>query len=427
MPKVLILGLYYPPANFIAGRRLAGWARHLPAFGYEPLVLTRFYDPDERNGHDFYASTRATRTMREPWVEADGVVYTNFTPSLWNRLPLPGKVRGMGYYVWPDPDHSNWFRQCFKYLRAARFQPDLIIGSYGPPGALRVARRLSARLGVPWVADYRDLWIEQFDESFDTRFKYFLQRRHLRSAAGVVVASDAMEVALRGQLAPLEKPLRLVYNGAEPFAEVRPEAGDEEALKSFAAVRERSDLVLTYAGTLYPAQEIERFLDTVGEFNARNGGQGGGEGVARVPCAVVLCGRHERERYAKWPFVEVLGAVQHGTALFIQKESTAVFYPTWPDRYSGFSGKLFEQVLTGRPVIVAFRPAADLETLCARFKSVIIAKAPEQLIDILGRLPRARATDATDAAPPIATRKYWTGELARFLDEILDYRRPEQV
>jgi hypothetical protein len=414
MPKVLILGLYYPPANFIAGRRLAGWARHLPSFGYEPLVLTRYYDADERNGQDFYASQRATRTLSEPWVEEDGVVYTNFTPSLWNRLPLPGKVRGMGYYVWPDPDHSGWFRQCFKYLREARFKPDLIIGSYGPPGALRVARRLSARLGVPWVADYRDLWIEQFDESFDTRFKYFLQRRHLRSAAGIVVASDAMEDAVRKQLAPLEKPMRLVYNGAEPFTDVRPEASDDAALKMFASVRERCEMVLTYAGTLYPAQEIERFLNTVGEFIERSG---------RASCAVVLCGRHEREQYARWPFVEVLGPVHHGTALFIQKESTAVFYPTWPDRYSGFSGKLFEQVLTGRPVLVAFRPAADLETLCGRFGSVIIAKAPEELIDILGRLSQGHPKGAADAMPSIATRKYWTGELARFLDELLDYRR----
>jgi|GEM_PF-3572579 len=419
MPKVLILGLYYPPANFIAGRRLEGWARHLPSFGYEPLVLTRYYDPDERNGHDFYASTRATRTLREPWLEADGVVYTNFTPSLWNRLPLPGKVRGIGHYVWPDPDHSNWFRQCFKYLRAAQFKPDLIIGSYGPPGALRVARRLSARLGVPWVADYRDLWIEQFDESFDTRFKYFLQRRHLRSAAGIVVASDAMEDSLRRQLAPLEKPLRLIYNGAEPIADVRAEADDGAALKMFADVRERYEMVLTYAGTLYPAQEIERFLNTVGEFNERGGG-------GRPSCAVVLCGRHEREQYARWPFVEVLGPVKHNTALFIQTQSTAVFYPTWPGRYSGFSGKLFEQVLTGRPVLVAFRPAADLETLCGRFESVTIARSPEELINLLGQLPPGRTASATDGVPPIATRKYWTGELARFLDELLERRRGKQ-
>jgi hypothetical protein len=273
---------------------------------------------------------------------------------------------------------------------------------------------------VPWVADYRDLWIEQFDESFDTRFKYFLQRRHVRSAAGIVVASDAMEDAIRKQLAPLDKPLRLVYNGAEPVADASPDAGDDAALKMFAAVGERYEMVLTYAGTLYPAQEIERFLNTVGEFNERSG---------RPSCAVVLCGRHEREQYARWPFVEVLGAVNHSTSLFIQKESTAVFYPTWPDRYSGFSGKLFEQVLTGRPVLVAFRPAADLETLCGRFESVIIARAPEELIHILGQLPQRRTTGEAaeaDAAPPIATRKYWTGELARFLDELLDHRREKQ-
>src|ERR1043165_4505003 len=63
MRRVLILGLYYPPANFMAGRRLEGWAKHLPAFGYEPLVLTRFYHRLERHTHDFYAAGRPTRTL----------------------------------------------------------------------------------------------------------------------------------------------------------------------------------------------------------------------------------------------------------------------------------------------------------------------------------------------------------------------------
>src|SRR4051812_38105077 len=83
MARVLILGLYYPPANFMAGRRLEGWVRHLPAFGYEPLVLTRYYDPEERNAHDFYASSRPTRTLTEPWIEADRVVYTRFVQGAW--------------------------------------------------------------------------------------------------------------------------------------------------------------------------------------------------------------------------------------------------------------------------------------------------------------------------------------------------------
>ena len=409
MPRVLILGLYYPPANFIAGRRLEGWARHLPSFGYEPLVLTRYYDPEERNKHDFYASSRKTRTLSKPWIEENGVVYTSFTPGVWTRLPLPGRVRGIGHFAWPDPDHSIWFSQCFNYLKASQFKPDIIIASCSPPGLLRVARKLSARLRVPWVADFRDLWIDSFERSFDTRLKYFLQRRHLRSAAGITVVADAMVDAMHEQLAPMKKTVRLIYSGAEPLEAVHPDASDQQAIEAFERARSSKRMLLTYAGTLYPAQEIERFLDTVAEFNRRHDNA----------CGVILCGSHARAQFTRWPFVEVIEPVSHSTALFFQRSSTALFYPTWPQRYSGFSGKVFEQILSGRPVFISFQPSADLEKLCQRFESLLIAREPEALIKGLEQLPQMSARYGNGNTPELATKKYWAGELASFLDEIL--------
>ena len=413
MRRVLILGLYYPPANFMAGRRLEGWARHLPAFGYEPLVLTRFYDPEERHTHDFHAAGRPTRTLREPWAEEGRAVYTRFDPGLWSRVPVPGKVRGLVHYAWPDPDHSVWLRWCREYLERAKFRPDLIVGSYSPPGVLRVARKLSEWLGVPWVADFRDLWLDETDNSLDSRLKCFLQRRHLRTAAGITVVSDAMVDELRRQLAPLEKPIRLVYNGAEPPDGAQPDAADRSALEVFESLR-RDRVVLTYAGMLYPEQETGPFLDAVAEFNRRvdESGEGG------QTCAVALCGRHEPESYSRWPFVRVLGPVGHSTAMYMLTRSTALFYPTWPGRYTGFSGKFFEQVVSGRPVLIAFRPSPDLEEFARRFDSVTVAHEPEELIGALERV-RREGGDA-GAVPEVATKKYWAGELAKFLDEILD-------
>jgi Glycosyl transferase 4-like domain len=408
MARVLILGLYYPPANFMAGRRLEGWARHLPSFGYEPLVLTRYYDPEERNSQDFYASSRPPRTLQTPWVESGGAAYTNFTESLWSKIPLPGIVRGLGHYVWPDPDHSVWFRHCYRYLKASDFKPDIIIASSGPPGVFRIARKLARWLRVPWIADYRDLWIEKFDPSLDTRIKYSMQRRHLRTASGITVASDGMREAIRKQLLPLEKPLCLVYNGAEPFEDLTPDPRDEAAVASFLDIKNRHDITLTYAGSLYPQQETNTVLDTVAEFNKQG----------EISCAVVLCGAHDRAQYSRWPFVQVIGPVNPQTALFLQRRSTALFYPTWPERYSGFSGKIFEQVLSGRPVLVCFSPSPDLVALCQSFESVSLVKDPEELLGILRRLPEMKTDKGAGAAPLIATKKYWTGKLAQFLDEV---------
>lgn len=412
MPRVLILGLYYPPANFSASRRLEGWARHLPSFGYEPLVLTRYYDPEERNSGDFYASSRPTRTLKEPWIESDHVVYTNFVQSKWSKLPLPGKLRGLGHFVWPDPDHSGWLRRCSAYLESANFKPDLIIASFSPVGVFRVARKLSQRLGVPWVADFRDLWLQHLDDDFASRVKLSLQRRHLRSAAGVTVVTDGMIESARKQLDPLKKPIRAIYNGADPAGQVAPDEKDQEAVAEFERIRSRYSIVLTYPGTLYPEQLIERHLNVIANYNESGPGT----------CAVVLIGGHDPAAYKEWPFVKLLGRVSHQTSLYLQSNSSALFYPTWPATDSVYSGKIFELLVSGRPVLVGFTPSPDLESLCRNFQTVSVIKSPEELQDRLSLLSHMSDGPAT-AVNKIATKEYWAGELARFFDEILGRAR----
>jgi hypothetical protein len=408
MRRVLILGLYYPPANFSASRRLEGWARHLPSFGYEPLVLTRYYDPAERNSGDFYASSRPTRTLQEPWIESNHVVYTRFVQSKWSTLPLPGKFRGLGHFVWPDPDHSGWLRQCSAYLENASFQPDLIIASCSPPGVFRVARKLSERLGVPWIADFRDLWLQYLNDDFPSRVKLFLQRRHLQSAAGITVVTDGMVESAQKQLDPLKKPIRAIYNGADPTGQVAPDEKDGEAVAEFEGIQSRYSMVLTYPGTLYPEQHIERHLDAIANFNESG----------RGTCAVVLVGGHDPVAYKQWPFVKVLGRVSHQTSLFLQSKSSALFYPTWPATDSVYSGKIFELLVSGLPVLVGFTPSPDLESLCRNFQTVSVIKSPKELLDRLSQLP-GTSVDPAIAVNEIATKRYWAGELARFFDEIL--------
>lgn len=410
MPRVLILGLYYPPANFSAARRLEGWARHLPSFGYEPLVLTRYYDPEERNGLDFYASSRATRTLRESWVQENGVVYTKFKSSLWSKLPLPGKLRGLGHFAWPDPDHAGWYRQCIRYLKTSDFKPDIIIGSHSPVGVFRVARKLSEWFNVPWIADFRDLWLPDQNQGFSNSLKLALQRRHLRSAAGITVVTDHTVERMRKQLAPFEKPIRAIYAGAEPLGRVAPDSNDREAVEEFERIQSRYPIVLTYAGTLYSEQQIETYLEIIARFNESG----------RGPCAFVLFGRHDPAQYKQWPFVQVLGPVKYQTSLYLQGKSNARFYPTWPRSYSVFPGKIFELIMLRRPVLVAFTPSLDFELLCRKFETVLVIKNQEEFLEALDKLTKENL-DHPQGVSEIATKKYWARELARFMDEIREH------
>lgn len=410
MARVLILTIVYPPANYVAGRRIEGWVRHLPSFGYSPFVLTRYYDPADQIGGDFMAPGRSPKTLDAPWVETDKVAYTNFTQDLWGKLSIPGKLGGLIFYALPDPRHSGWLQYCTRYVEQMSFKPDVIVASYEPAVVFRVARKLSKKFDVPWVADFRDLWIEKSDRP--AGMKHWFQSRHLQSASGITVATDGMADDIKEQLRSWDKPVRVIYNGAEPVGDVSPDPEDAEPLRRFQEVANSYRLTLTYTGTLYPQQNIQKFLDVVESFNGRRDNA----------CAVVLCGRHNPSDYSRWDFVHAIGPIKHNTSLYLQRQSSANFYSTWPSTDSIFSGKIFEQIISGRPVLVAFSPSPDLEAFCRRFGSVHVCKEPEALTNSLERILNAEATAAPDSSFELATKRYWAGEMARFLDEIL--KRP---
>ena len=168
-------------------------------------------------------------------------------------------------------------------------------------------------------------------------------------------------------------------------------------------------MVLTHPGTLYPEQQVEKFLDAVARFNESG----------REKCAVVLLGRHDPATYEKWPFVKVLGFVSHATSLFLQRNSTALFYPTWPATQSVYSGKIFELVVSGRPVLVGFTPSSDFESLCRQFGTVRLLKSPDEIIGALHELQSTELEGRGQVIPPIATKKYWAEQLAGLFDDVL--------
>ena len=76
-------------------------------------------------------------------------------------------------------------------LRAARdTRWDAIIATSFPPTALLVAHTVSARLGIPYIADFRDAWTTHYQAPRRPApiadLERRLERRMIRDAAAVV-------------------------------------------------------------------------------------------------------------------------------------------------------------------------------------------------------------------------------------------------
>ena len=114
------------------------------------------------------------------------------------------------------PDmRADWVRTAIPAGRQLikEWKPDIIFASAPPNTGLIVASRLARAHKVPWVADFRDLWVDNpyySEPGWRKRIDAILERRILRGAAGLVTVSPIWAEQLRRRHG---KDVTVVYNG----------------------------------------------------------------------------------------------------------------------------------------------------------------------------------------------------------------------
>src|SRR5262249_33374436 len=102
----------------------------------------------------------------------------------------------------PDAYRGFFSPACRAALDVIRHQPiDLMFTTSGPYTLLRVGYHLSLETGIPWVADFRDLWVENhFGYPYSParrRLDSFLQTRWLSKACRITTATHGLKARLQ--------------------------------------------------------------------------------------------------------------------------------------------------------------------------------------------------------------------------------------
>ena len=148
--------------------------------------------------------------------------------------------------LFPDR-YRAWIRPAIQLALSWRhdWKPDLIYSSGPPQSGQVVASRLASRLGVPWIAEMRDLWIgNPYVDSHPLvrPFQDRLARSTLARASGFVVVTREAQERLRAMTA---KPVLLSYNGYDP--------ADFQGMEDVAPL-DPDHLTIIHAGTIYPGR-----------------------------------------------------------------------------------------------------------------------------------------------------------------------------
>src|SRR4051812_18525449 len=167
MPRVLIVAYYFAPIGGIGSIRLTRFASMLPELGWDATVLAPADTPHE---HDPQLAFPEERVIRSRSIEVSRLgraalsVPAGQSVAAVDARPLIGRVRDLAYRYALFPDAQvGWYPGAVKAgLRALREEHfDAIFSSSNPMTAHLVARTLSRRAGIPWVAEYRDPWADR--------------------------------------------------------------------------------------------------------------------------------------------------------------------------------------------------------------------------------------------------------------------------
>jgi glycosyltransferase involved in cell wall biosynthesis len=353
--KVLVITYYWPPSGGAGVQRWLKFVKYLPAYGVEPLVLT--IDPrvaiypvrDESLASEVNPSLKVFKTSSSDffsWYKrfngTRSVPFSGFanegSPTLKQKISR--FVRGN--FLLPDA-RRGWNRHAFSL--ACRLMeeehPDLVVTTGPPHSTHLLGLKLKKRYKIPWLADFRDPWtdIYYYRLMYPTcparRYDRWLERRVLESSDGALTVSKDLKRLF------LEKSALL--NPERIF--VLPNGFDREDFPSEVPDKE-SVFTITYTGTLSSNYPTKVLLEVLRKMKS--------EFLFRMR----FLGKVDPE--VKQSFLDALGNfafftphVPHAEAVkaLMTSHLLLLIIPDIPDNKGILTGKLFEYVGSGVPVI----------------------------------------------------------------------------
>ena len=237
-----MVAYHFPPLAGSSGiQRTLRFVQHLPALGWQPLVLTASPNAYERTSDDLLAE-----------VPAGTVVRRAFALDTARHLQIGGRYAG--WMARPDRWTSWQFdgvRQGLKLIE--EFKPDVIWSTYPIATAHVIAAKLHRKTDIPWVADFRDpMAQDDYPADLVTRQKYRDIEAHAAAHAHCCVFTTPGAARIYQLRYPANASrMRVLENGydEESFAAATPQL--EVCTAVDAAKR---PLILLHSGIVYPSE-----------------------------------------------------------------------------------------------------------------------------------------------------------------------------
>ncbi len=349
--RILITSFYFAPFNCSGAVRVSKMAKYFTRFGHDVRVVTASDQPFDTS---LPLEIDEDKVIYTKWRDVNAPVYFLLggrKKVLERGTALPsgrskGLFKALGTFyktlVHIPDGQRGWIKPAFKagIELIESWRPDVIFASQPPMSSLNVAGRLSRRFGIPWVADFRDLWSDpeyygylRIRRPLDRR----IESRVLASCSGISATSQmfADRLSVRHTKTAVE-----ILNGYD----------DLPGLESYQRSPGNPDeLVLAYTGRApygrRDASPLFRAIRDLGDEGKRIRVKFYGTGLGQMA--------ELAERIGVGKNVDIIGGVPLLDALKAQRDADVLLLLQWndPGEAGVYSGKIFEYIGARRPVL----------------------------------------------------------------------------
>lgn len=353
--KILLISFYLYPCTLTPSQRISYWAKHLHKLGFYPTVVTREWSGKIKSHFD---TKKAIGTeIRHEKFETHEVYYLPFRPGILDKayekwgegkfriLFLLTKLLDVVLVKWTlrFTSFKNFFPFVKKINDQEHFEKLIISGE--PFYLFKVGYLSHIKLGLDWIADYRDDWStsqveRQKGSGLLRRILFYIEGKYEKKWVNTAESITSVSENYTQRISSFVDVPGLVI-----------ENGFEESILDLPHQTKFPEFTVVYSGTLYPSQNVSIILGAL-KKSVENG----------QPFKLVFLGTgfdmKEKNRINKIvgselkPYVEITERIPRTEALIYLQKAHVVLSIAHENLIGIPSSKLYEYIGLKKPVLL---------------------------------------------------------------------------
>ncbi len=422
MKKVLIITYYWPPAGGPGVQRVLKFAKYLPQFGWEPVILTvengnyPAIDNDLLDEIPNDLKIYKTKTL-EPFVlynkfrgknKKEAVDTFTITKS---RKSFKEKISNLirTYFFIPDA-RKGWKHYAIKEgIKIINNENIDLIFSSSPPHSLQlIARKIASKAKLPWVADFRDPWSTAFwldatqKKGLPLKLNIRKEKSVLNNLSYFTTVSQGFLNRYKKNRSDLESLSSIIYNGYDDQDFSTNESGENKRF------------TIRYVGTLAQTQSPDALFEALRNFKMEE-------------ISFELWGKFESsiaesaKNHGVDHLVKFFPYVKHKKAVALMQSADMLLLVIPKINYEGIlTGKLYEYIATRRPIIGLGPDDSEVKGIINSLPNGAYFSKPEKIESYLRKTMKFKETNRTTITSEMSIEKFSRKYSTQLLSQIFN-------